>query len=78
MLEFLIPILLLDKSARVTVGVANTILGCFGNQRTVDWGLDFADQVKRMVPGVGGTKPSGFSPILFHLYKAMEGLVFTG
>ena len=35
-LEFLIPILLPDKGARVTVGVASTILGCFENKRAVD------------------------------------------
>ena len=54
-LEFLVPILLPDKGARVTVEVANTILGCFGGQRAVDWGLVFADQVRRMVSGVGGS-----------------------
>ena len=73
-LEFLVPILLPDKGARVTVGVANTILGCFENKRAVDWGPVFADHVKKMVSGVGGTKPSGLSPFLFHLYKAMECL----
>ena len=30
-LEFLVPILLPDKGARVTVGIASTILGCFEN-----------------------------------------------
>ena len=35
-LEFLVPILLPDKGARVTVGIASTILGCFENQRAVD------------------------------------------
>ena len=74
MLEFLVLILFLDKGSRITVGVASTILGCFGGQRAVDWGLVFADQVRRMVPGVGGTKPSALSPFLFHLYKAMECL----
>ena len=74
MLDFLVPIMLPDKGARDTVGVASTILDCFGNKRAVDWGLVFADQVRRMVSGVGGTKPSALSPFLFHLYKAMECL----
>ena len=74
MLEFLVPILLPDKGTRVTVGVASTILGCFENKRAVDWGLVFADHIKKMVSGVGGTKPSGLSPFFFHLYKAMECL----
>ena len=30
-LDFLVPILLPDKGARVIVGVASTILGCFEN-----------------------------------------------
>ena len=74
MLEFLVPILLSDKGARVTVEVASTILRCFGNLRAVDCGLVFAKQVKRMVSGVGGSKPSALSPFLLHLYRAMECL----
>ena len=35
-LEFLVPILLPDKGARVTVGVASTILGSFEGKRPVD------------------------------------------
>ena len=35
-LEFLVPILLPDKGARVTVGITSTILGCFENKRAVD------------------------------------------
>ena len=73
-LEFLIPIMLPDKGVRVTVGVASTILGYFGGQRAVDWGLVFADQVKRMVSGIGDTKPTSLSPFLLYLYKAMEYL----
>ena len=49
MLEFLVPILFPEKGARVTVGVASTILGSFGRERTVDWGMVFKDQVKKMV-----------------------------
>ena len=35
-LEFLVPILLPDKGARVTVGMASLILGSFENNRKVD------------------------------------------
>ena len=73
-LEFLVPILLPDKGARVTIGVASTILGCFEGKRSVDWGLVFFEHIKKMVSGVGGTKPSSLSPFLFHLYKASECL----
>jgi hypothetical protein len=68
-LEFLVPILLPEKGARVTVGMASTILGSFSGKRPVDWGMVFAEQVKKMVAGIGSTKPSGLSPFLFHLYK---------
>ena len=74
MLEFLVLILLPNKGAWVTVGVASTILGCFANQSTIDWGLVFADHVRKMVSGVDSTKPSGLSPFIFHLYKATECL----
>ena len=73
-LEFLVSILLPDKGARVTIGVANTILACFEGRRFVDWGLVFYGAVKKMVSGLGGTKPSNLSPFLFHLYKAAECL----
>ena len=74
MSKFLVPILLPDKGARVTIGVASTILACFEGRRAVDWGLVSFDHVKKMVSGVGGTKPSSLSPFLFHLYKASKCL----
>ena len=73
-LEFLVPIVLPDKSARVTVGVASLILNSFEGKRPVDWGLIFYGTVKKMVSVLGGTKPSSLTPFLFHLYKAAEYL----
>ena len=49
-------------------------MGCFENKRAVDWGLVFADQDRRMVFRVGGSKPSALSPFFVHLYRAMECL----
>ena len=54
-LEFLVPILLPDKGARITIGIASTILGCFEDRRAVDWRQVFFDHVKKMVSGVGCT-----------------------
>ena len=71
-LEFLVPILLPDKGARIIIGVASTIIACFEGRRFVDWGVIFYNTVKRMVSETGGTKPSSLSPFLFHLYKAAE------
>ena len=73
-LEFLVSILLPDKSTRVTIEVASTIIACFEGRRFVDWRVIFYNTVKRMVSGIGGTKPSSLSPFLFHLYKAAECL----
>ena len=70
-LEFLVPILLPEKGARVTVGIASTILGRFGGERTVEWGMVFADQVKKMVTGVGSTKPSS---LFFFSLPPLQGI----
>ena len=68
------PILLLHKGAQVIIGVASTIIACFEGRRFVDLEVIFYNTVKRMVSGIGGTKPSTLSPFLFHLYKATECL----
>ena len=71
-LEFLIPILLPDRGTRVTVGIANLILGSLEMKRQVDWGLVFYGTVRKMVTGFGGPKSSSFTPFLYHLYKTAE------
>ena len=61
-LEFQVPIVLPDKDARVTVGITCLIVGSFENKRKVDWGLIFYGTVRKMVSGLGGTKPNSLTP----------------
>ena len=49
MLEFLIPILYLEKPTRVTVTVENTVFRALMGDRPVDWGLLIYNVITRMV-----------------------------
>ena len=49
MLEFVIPILNLEKPTRITVMVGNTVFKALLGVRPVDWGLLIHDVVARMV-----------------------------
>ena len=67
-LEFLVPIQYPEKSARVTVTVGNTIFGAYTGEQEVDWALVIQDVVKRLLTGVGKSKPTLICPYLLHLY----------
>ena len=67
-LEFLVPIVHLDKPTRVTIIIKNTIFGALEEDRPVDWGVIFRDLVQRLVARVGMQKPTPICPFLFHLY----------
>ena len=56
MLEFVVPFLYPEKSARVTITVGNTIFGAFTGEREVDWALVIRDIVRRLLNGVGKSK----------------------
>ena len=71
-LEFLIPILYLEKPTRVTVTVGNTVFGALLGDRPVDWGLLIYDVVTRMVGLVSKGKPTMVCPFIFHLYKERQ------
>ena len=71
-LEFLVPILYPEKPARVTVTVGNTIFGAYTGEREVDWALVIRDVVKRLLTGVGKSKPTPICPYLLHLYIAHD------
>ena len=76
-LEFLIPILYLEKPTRVTVTVRNTIFGALLGDRPVDWGLLIYDVVAWMVGLVSKGKPTmvcPFNAFMFHLYKEKQVL----
>ena len=71
-LEFLIPILYLDKPTRVTVTVGNTIFGALLGKRKVDWGILLQAVVTKLVDGVRKFKATPIGPYLFHLYMGQE------
>ena len=74
LLEFLIPIVHLDKPTRVTITIGNTIFGALDGGREVDWGMVFRDMLQRLAKGVGKPKPTPICPFLFHLYEG-QGLL---
>ena len=71
-LEFLIPILYLEKPTRVTVTVGNTIFGALLGERKVDWGILLQAVVAKLVDGVRKFKATPIGPYLFHLYVGQE------
>ena len=68
MLEFVVSILYPEKPARVTVTIGNTIFGAYTGERKVDWALVMRDTVKRLLTGIGKSKPTPICPYLLHLY----------
>ena len=73
-LEFLIPILYLEKSTRVTVTMENTVFGELMGDQPVDWRLLIYNVVTRMVGLVSTGKPTMVCPFMFHLYKKRQVL----
>ena len=71
-LEFLIPILYLEKPTRVTVTVGNTIFGALLDERKVDWGIVLEAVVGKLVEGARKLKATPIGPYLFHLYMGQE------
>ena len=74
MLEFLIPILYLEKPTRVTVMVGNTVFGALLGERKVDWGIVLQVVVAKLVEGARKLKATPIGPYLFHLYMGQEVL----
>ena len=70
-LEFLIPIVYLEKPTRVTVTVANTIFGAF-TDRPVWWGRIIHSLVAKLVENLAKPKPTPICPYVFHLYHHQE------
>ena len=71
-LEFIVPILYLEKSTRVTGMVGNTIFGAYIGEREVDRVLVIRDTIKRLLTGIGKSKPTPICPYLLHLYIAHD------
>ena len=70
-LEFLMPILNLDKPKRITLTAANTLFGAMSGVRPVNWGLLLHEVVGRALPNIG-RKPSFLSTFILHLYQHFD------
>ena len=73
-LEFLIPILYLEKPTRVMVTVGNTIFGALLGEWKVDWGIVLQAVVAKLVEGARKLKATPIGPYLIHLYMGLEVL----
>ena len=73
-LEFVVPIIYLEKPKQVTKVVGNTIFGSLSGEYKVNWGQVIHEVVHRLVAHLEKRKPSPISPYLFHLYSRNECL----
>ena len=64
-LEFLIPVLYLEKPTRVIVTVGNTIFGVLLGERKVDWGIVLQTIVAKLVENVTKQKATPVGPTCF-------------
>ena len=76
-LEFLVPLLYLEKPTRVTITVGNTIFGALSWERSVDSGIVVKDLVQRLLSGMGKSKATPICPYIFHLYHSHELLLLA-
>ena len=74
-LEFLVPLLYIEKPTKVTIMVENTIFGALSKERPVDWGAIIKDVVQRLYSGMGKSKATPLCPYVFHLYHIDEYLL---
>ena len=71
-LQFVVPILYLEKPTQIIVTLANTIFDALLGARPVSWGIITQDLVGKLVSGLEKGKPSSISPYLFHFYNRFE------
>ena len=73
-LEFIVPILYLEKLGRVTKKIGNTIFGTLAREYKVSWGRIIQEVVGHLVANLEKGKASPISPYLFHPYYRNECL----
>ena len=74
LLEFLVPIVHLDKPTWVTRTLGNTIFGAISGERSIDWAKILKELINQLVGGAGKSKPTPIYPFLYHLYES-KGLL---
>ena len=72
MLEFVIPIFYPEKPTRVTVMVGNMVFGAYTGERDVNWALLMRAMVRRLLTGIGKSKPTPICPYLLYIYIVHE------
>ena len=68
LLEFIMPIIHLDKPTRMTITIGNTIFGALDGGRPLDWGIVLQDLISQLAARVGKPKPTPIYLFIFHLY----------
>ena len=63
-LEFIIPIIHLDKPTQVTITIRNTIFGALEKDRPIDWGGD--------IPGLSPTPGNRGGKAKAHLHLSLH------
>ena len=79
LLEFLSPIVYLEKPTRITVTMANTIFGALGYRknpapRPINWGWLIHSIMEKLAGTVSSRKTTPICPYLFDLYHFKEVL----
>ena len=69
MLDFIVPILYLEKPTQITITLSNTIFGALSGRRKVSWGLVMQELIGKLVFGLEKGKPSPICPYFFHPYS---------
>ena len=72
LLEFIVPIIQLDKPTRVTITIGNTIFGPLDGSCPVEWRVVFRDLAQRLVVGIGKPKSIPISLFLLYLYHSKD------
>ena len=76
-LEFVVPLLYLEKPTRVTIMMGNTIFGALFGERPIYWGVVVKDLVQRLLSRMGRSKATPICPYVFHLYHSYELLLLA-
>ena len=76
-LEFLAPIVNPDKPTWLIVSLSNCIFDTLTGAREIRWGLVIKEIVRKMVVGLGISKPSELTPFSYHLYESL-GILSEG
>ena len=71
-LEFLVPILYLEKPIKVTITIVNTIIRALTGERKVDSALLIRNVIHKLISKVKKSKSPPICPYMFHLYHYLE------